>query len=180
MSDGEEQVGAKVRGRPFQPGNKYGHGRPRGSRNKATSLWQKTLDSHAENLAKKGVMMAYQGNTTALRLCMERTMPVRRQPRVRFKLPRIKTIDDVAAALETVISGVTQAKLTLDDGQAFTAMLESLRRVIESQVQRDAVDVTNRPVPVIMIPAIVPRKDDEMQEMAVPHDARNRHGQSQR
>src|SRR6266481_181121 len=100
MSDGEKQVGAKVRGRPFKPGNKCGRGRPRGSRNKATSLCQKTLDSHAENLTKKCVMMAYQGNPTAMRLCMERVIPARRQPTLRFKLPRSRTVDDVAAASE--------------------------------------------------------------------------------
>jgi hypothetical protein len=42
--------------------------------------------------------------------------------------------------------------------------------------QREEVEATNRPVPVIMIPAIVPRQDEEIQEMALPHDRRYRHG----
>jgi hypothetical protein len=178
MSDGEERVGAKVRGRPFQPGNRYGRGRPRGSRNKATGLCQKTLESHAENLAKKCVMMAYQGNTTAMRLCMERVIPARRQPTLRFKLPRTKTIDDLAAASQAVIDGVAGGDLTPAEGQALTEMLER-RRVIENQVQqRDAVGGPNRPVPVIVLPAIVPTKEDEIQEMALPRDQRYRHGPS--
>ncbi len=73
MSDGEEQGGTKVRGRPFRPGNKYGRGRPRGSRNKATGLFQKTLERYAESLAKKLVQEAFQGTPTALRLCIERS-----------------------------------------------------------------------------------------------------------
>jgi hypothetical protein len=33
----------KVRGRPFEPGNKLGRGRPKGSRNKAKSPGQDLL-----------------------------------------------------------------------------------------------------------------------------------------
>jgi hypothetical protein len=133
--DGEEGGGTKVRGRPFQPGNKYGRGRPRGSRNKAARVCQATLDSHAENLTKKCVMQAYQGSPTAMRLCMERIMPARRQPTLRFKLPRTITIEDVAVASQAVVHGVARGDLTPAEGQAFSAMLEDRRRVIENQDQ---------------------------------------------
>ena len=36
------------RGRPFQPGNNLGRGRPKGSRNRKTLLAEELLDSHAE------------------------------------------------------------------------------------------------------------------------------------
>jgi len=98
-----------MRGKPFQAGNKYGRGRPRGSRNKVTRVCQDTLDSHAENLIKKCLVLAYQGNPTAMRLCMERLMPARRQRTLQFKLPPIKTITDVAVASESVVSGVARA-----------------------------------------------------------------------
>jgi hypothetical protein len=137
-------------------------------------LCQKTLDSHAENLTKKCVMMAYQGNPTAMRLCMERIIPARRQPTLRFKLPLTKTVDDVAVASEALVDGVARGQLTPAEGQALTEMLEGRRRVMENQAQRDAVDVSNRPVPVIMMPAIVPINDDEMQEMAVPNQRNSR------
>src|SRR5713226_10585370 len=161
MSDSEEQLGAKVRGRPFEPGNKYGHGRPRGSRNKGTGLCQKTLEFYGEMVTKKLVQEALRGNSMALRLCIERLMPVRRQPTLRFKLPLTKTVDEVAAASEALVDGVARGQLTPAEGQALTEMLEGRRRVMENQAQRDEIDVSNRPVPVIMIPAIVPVNDDE-------------------
>src|SRR5437879_13128530 len=98
-----------MRGRPFQLGNKYGRGRPRGSRNKVARVCQATLDTHAESLTKKCLVLAYQGNPTAMRLCMERLMPARRQRTLQFKLPPIKTITDVAVASESVVSGVARA-----------------------------------------------------------------------
>jgi hypothetical protein len=137
-----------MRGRPFQLGNKSGRGRPRGSRNRVARVCQDTLDSHAENLMKKCVVLAYQGNTTAMRLCMERLMPARRQRTLQFKLPPIKTITDVAVASESVVSGVARGQLTPAEGQAFSAMLDDRRRVIEIQDQEPrirALEDLNKP-----------------------------------
>jgi hypothetical protein len=122
-----------MRGRPFQPGNQYGRGRPPGSRNKVVRVCQDTLDSHAENLIKKCLVLAYQGNPTAMRLCMERLMPARRQRTLHFNLPSVKTITDVAAASESVVRGVARGQLTPAEGQAFSAILDGRRRMIETE-----------------------------------------------
>jgi hypothetical protein len=122
-----------MRGKPFQPGNKYGHGRPRGSRNKVVSEWQQLLESHGETLIKKCLFMAMQGNITPLRLCFEQLFPARRQRVLQFKLPAIKTIADLASASQTVVRGVTRGLLTTSEGQAFTVMLDGRRRIIETE-----------------------------------------------
>jgi hypothetical protein len=122
-----------MRGKPFQPGNKYGRGRPRGSPNKIASVCQDTLDSHAENLTKKCLCLAYEGNLTALRLCMERLMPARRQRALHFNLPLTKTLADVAEASESVVRRVSRGQLTTDEGQAVSVLLEGRRRMIETQ-----------------------------------------------
>ena len=122
-----------MRGRPFQPGNKYGRGRPPGSRNKTARVWQAKLDSHGENLINRCMYMAHQGNPTALRLCMERLMPARRHRTVQFKVPPVKTLADVDAASQSVLSDVARGQLTPAEGQAVSGLLEGRRRVIETQ-----------------------------------------------
>ena len=122
-----------MRGRPFQPGNKYGRGRPLGRRNKTARVLQDKLDSHGENLINRCVYMAHRGDPTALRLCMERLMPVRRQRTVQFKVPPVKTLADVDAASESVVSDVARGQLTPAEGQAISELLEDRRRVIETQ-----------------------------------------------
>lgn len=62
----------RPRGRPFQPSNKYGRGRPKGSRNKATRAAQRLLEEHSEPLVRRCIIEAMKGNMPALRLCMER------------------------------------------------------------------------------------------------------------
>src|SRR5260370_7889312 len=101
-----------MRGRPFQPGNKYGRGRPPGSRNKVARACQDTLDSHAETLTKKCLHMAFQGNTTAMRLCMERLMPARRHRTLQFKIPPVRTMADVATASYSLLSRLPRSPPT--------------------------------------------------------------------
>jgi hypothetical protein len=52
---------SEVRGRPFQPGNSFGRGRPAGSRNKATIALQAMLEQHGEHILKKPSSWPYKG-----------------------------------------------------------------------------------------------------------------------
>src|SRR5258708_9102703 len=122
-----------MRGRPCEPGNKHSRGRPPGSRNKPSNALQETLQVHAKPLGMKCEQLALLGNTTAMRLCVERLMPARRQRVLQFKLPTIKTMADVSAASEAVVTGVARGKLTPGEGEAFTAMLDGRPRMIETQ-----------------------------------------------
>jgi hypothetical protein len=90
-----------MRGKPFEAGNKFGKGRPRGSRNKRTELME-LMEDHGEALIRQCQVMALKGNPTALRLCMERLMPPCRASNNRFRLPRMKTAADLVEALRVV------------------------------------------------------------------------------
>jgi hypothetical protein len=121
-----------MRGKPFQPGNKYGCGRPPGSRNQVASKSQTILEEHEEILIKKCVHMALQENVTALRLCIERLEPILRQRTPRFKMPSLTSMAGVDAASGAVINGVARGRLTTEQGEAFTEMLEGRRKIIET------------------------------------------------
>src|SRR2546426_196156 len=139
-----------MRGRPFQLSNKYGRGRPPGSRNKTTRVYQDKLDSHGENLINRCVYLAHQGHPAALRLCMERLMPARRHRTVQFKVPPVKTLADVDAASESVVSDVARGQLTPAEGQAISGLLEGRRRLIETQEMEErirALEQANPPTP---------------------------------
>lgn len=128
------------RGRPFQPGNSFGRGRPDGSRNKATIALQQMLGTHAEAITKKCVVMALQGDTTALRLCIERLLPPCKESAIRLKLPSIVAASDVALALSRVLQAVACGRLTPGQGQALATILEGRRRVIETEELERRVD----------------------------------------
>jgi hypothetical protein len=121
------------RGRPFVVGNKFGRGRPRGSRNKYSILAQELLSSRAEPIAAKVAAMALQGDPTAMRLAMERIVPVRRETTVNLGPLPIKTAADVSKALEKLLERVAAGKLTIAEAQGVGELLEKRRRAIETE-----------------------------------------------
>jgi len=123
----------KTQGRPFQPGNTFGRGRPQGSRNKATIALQEMLDGHGESITRKCALLALQGNPTALRLCMERLIAPRRDSPVKFKLLAVNTAAEVGQAIGTVLQDVAGGQLTPAEGQMVSAILEDRRKAIETE-----------------------------------------------
>ena len=61
-----------------------------GARNRATLAMEALLDGEAEAITRKAVELAKAGDGPALRLCMERIMPARRDRPISFRLPHLE------------------------------------------------------------------------------------------
>jgi hypothetical protein len=61
--------GRKTRGRPFQPGNRLGRGRPVGSRNRATLILDAVAGGECEAVLKTMLRQAKAGDTRAQKWC---------------------------------------------------------------------------------------------------------------
>jgi hypothetical protein len=120
------------RGRPFPPGNTAGRGRPKGSRNKATRVAQQLLDQHSEPIVRKCIIEAMHGNVHALKLCMERLTPARRENPVRMQLPRVVTAGDVGLAQQKVLEAIASGRITPLEGESIANTLEKRRKGIET------------------------------------------------
>lgn len=68
-------------------------GRPRGSRNRASILVEDLLGVRAQALAEKAIEIALGGDVLALRLCLERLLPARREGQMvsSYRRPRRRT-----------------------------------------------------------------------------------------
>jgi hypothetical protein len=113
----------------FGPGNP---GKPVGARHKATQAALALLDGEAGALTRKAVEMALAGDTTALRLCLERIAPPRRDAPVEFALPRMESAKDAAQAAAAVLEAVAAGELTPTEGAHIMALVESYRRTLET------------------------------------------------
>ena len=72
-------TGEKQRGRPFEKGASGNpSGRPRGSRNATTLALEVLLDGQAQALTQKAIDLALTGDIPALRLCLDRILPLRK------------------------------------------------------------------------------------------------------
>jgi hypothetical protein len=114
----------------FLPGNP---GRPPGARHRATLAALALLDGEAERLSRKAVEMALEGDVTALRLCLERIAPPRKDAPIRLPdLPPIETMADALAALDAVIAGMARGDVTPAEAAAAAGLLETRRRMVET------------------------------------------------
>ena len=134
----------KVRGRPFQPGNQYGRGRPKGSRNKSTLAAQQILEQYSEPIMRKCIAQALNGDVRALKLCIERVTPVRRNGLVKLDLPAIETAKDLGAVTQKTLAAVKSGKITPIEGESVVNIVERYRRVIETVELSDRLDQLER------------------------------------
>jgi hypothetical protein len=111
------------------PGNP---GKPKGTRHKATQAALALLDGEAEALTRKAVDMALAGDGAALRLCLDRIAPPRRDVPVTFDLPRMETARDAAKAAGAVLDAVALGDLTPQEGAHIMALVETCRKAFET------------------------------------------------
>ncbi|MGA2717225.1 MAG: hypothetical protein ABSG41_29455 [Bryobacteraceae bacterium] len=120
------------RGRPFAPGNTLGRGRPKGSSNKVKSPEQELLDEYKLPLTRKCISLAGQGDRSAMRICMDRIFPPRRDACIRMSLPPIKTARDVDKAAERVTQAIGRGKIAPAEGAIMMEILKTRSEIIES------------------------------------------------
>lgn len=107
-------------------------GKPKGTRHKATQAVLALLDGEAVALTRQAVTMALDGDGVALRLCLERIAPPRRDAPVQFDLPRMETARDAAKAAGAVLEAVAEGDLTPTEGAHIMALVETYRRTLET------------------------------------------------
>ena len=116
---GEQQGGRFEKGRSGNP-----RGRPLGSRNSATLAAEALLEGEAEKLTRKCIELAMDGDTVALRLCLERIYPARRDRPVTFPLPPITSARDAADIAAAVAEAVAAGHITPSEAAEFGKVIE--------------------------------------------------------
>ena len=112
----------------FSTGNS---GRPRGSRNKATLAIESLLQGQAEALTQTAVKKALEGESLALRLCMERIAPAPKDQPVLFSLPKMNNAMDASEAARSVLTAVSEGELTPIEATRVMGLIDSYRRTLE-------------------------------------------------
>jgi Family of unknown function (DUF5681) len=126
-----EIAAVKQRGRPFvkgQSGNP--RGKPKGVRNRATLAAEALLDGEAEALTRKAVEMALGGDVMALKLCLERLVPPRKERPLSFALPPVASVEDTAKAIDGVLAALSQGLVTLSEAREAIDLIERCRRIM--------------------------------------------------
>jgi hypothetical protein len=129
MTDVLRKNAPPTRGRPFGPGNP---GRPKGARNKATLAAEALLDGEVESITRKAIELAKAGDITAMRLCLDRIVPVRKDRPVAFDLPILEHATDAVRALAAIAKAVADGDLTPMEAAELSKVIDGYVRVIET------------------------------------------------
>ena len=112
----------------FTSGNS---GRPKDARNKKTLAIESLLEGQAEELTQTAISKALEGNSMALRLCMERIAPAPKDKPVAFALPQMNNALDASQAAGSVLTAISEGNLTPIEATRVMGLIDSYRRIHE-------------------------------------------------
>ena len=121
-----------TRGRPFEPGNKFGQGRPRGSPNRKTQQAQKLFEENSPAIMALAINRSRE-DPQMLRMLASHIVPPPRDLPVNLGRLRMNTLKDLDRASEVTLKKATSGKISLSEALNISAMIENRRRVLETQ-----------------------------------------------
>jgi Family of unknown function (DUF5681) len=120
-------------GRRFQPGQSGNPaGKRQGTRHRATMLAECLIDGEAEAIVRTVIEKAKQGDVIALRLCLDRIVPPRRDRPTHFTIPALNSASDASRAMAAITAAVACGELTPAEAGELSRLVESYVRAIET------------------------------------------------
>lgn len=127
-----EKTVKKQKGHLFKPGQSGNPaGKPKGALNKATMAAQTLLDGESEALTRKAVKMALGGNIQALRLCIERLVPPRKERAIALDLPDFDGVESLPGMTAALLREVAKGELTVGEASALSTLVANHGRALE-------------------------------------------------
>ena len=113
----------------FQPGNP---GRPKGARHRITRAAEALLDGETEALTRKAIELALAGDGMALRLCLERILPPRKERPVDIVLPVLTGPKDAVTVSAALLAAVAAGEIAPGEASVVGRLLELHLRAVEA------------------------------------------------
>jgi hypothetical protein len=114
-------------------------GRPIGRRNKATVLVEQIFneklfgqDRKADAIIAKTIVLAENGDTACIRLCLDRILPVRKDRPVWFDLPKMNEARDAVKASAAIVAAVAAGDLTPCEAAELSKVVDSYARTLQA------------------------------------------------
>jgi hypothetical protein len=89
------------------------------------------LEGEAEKITRRAVELALKGDSTALRLCLERIAPPRKDRPVNFALPHIEAVADLPKASAALLDAVASGELTPMEAAELGKLVEAHAKAVE-------------------------------------------------
>ncbi len=108
------------------------NGRPMGARHKTTLAIEALLEGQHAALTQKAIDMALAGDGPALRLCLDRLAPPRKDAPISILLPPVRSAADAVEASASLLAAVAAGEVTPDEAGRVMALLTGHRSIVET------------------------------------------------
>jgi hypothetical protein len=95
-------------------------------------LAEKLMADNAEDIIQATIDAAKNGDGVAMRLCVERLVPLRKRVPAPIELPNADSLPGVTEALGVIVAAVAKGALDLESGSSLAALVEAKARAIET------------------------------------------------
>jgi hypothetical protein len=102
------------------------------------------LDGEAETITRKAIQLAKEGDLTALRLCLDRIAPPRKDRPVLFELPPITSAADAVQASAALVAAVAEGELTPSEAAELGKLVEAYVKALEATDFAERLDKLER------------------------------------
>ena len=132
MAGGPANTGAKQARGQFKKGSSGNPaGKPAGARHRVTLAVEALLEGQHAALTQKAIDLALSGDGPALRLCLDRIAPARKDSPVSFALPPVRSVADAVEASASVLAAVAAGEVTPDEAGRVVALLTAHKGLME-------------------------------------------------
>jgi hypothetical protein len=121
-----------TRGRPFEPGNKFGRGRPQGSRKKRSARGQELVDDCREILIRKALVLAINGDVQVMRILLPYALGRPAERPIQTGRLSIGSVMELLKSSEQVFQRLSSGKLSLSEARSLSSLIEERRLVLET------------------------------------------------
>lgn len=129
MTESTKRKQNPARFKPGQSGNPKG--RPKGARHRSTMAALALLEGESEALTRKAVEMALNGDMAAIRLCLERLVPARKEMPVMVNLPKLEKAEDIITFTARLIALVGSGDLCPGEAAALSGLADRFAKALE-------------------------------------------------
>lgn len=110
---GRDQSGRFTTGNP---------GKPKGARHKTTQAVEALLEGQAEAITQTAIKAALDGDMAALRICLERISPPKKDRPISANLPAIRNAQDLAGFFTSLTEALTNGEVTPAEARILSAV----------------------------------------------------------
>lgn len=107
-------------------------GKTKGARHRTTLAVEALLEGQHAALTQKAIAKALEGDTVALRLCLDRIAPARKDAPITLDLPPVRSAQDAVDASAAVLAALAAGDVTPDEAGRVMALLTAHKGIVET------------------------------------------------